>query len=163
MNRKRTILCFLILVLAAGFNTLAQSKEFDSKTGNQQRAWWLNLGVGLFATNANISYQTRNIIFSLRFARMGALDDFDLQDTGLLIGIGTKSKSTIFTVGVGLGIIEGSFSQGGYSKSLASIPMETQVFFRVTTKIWLGIYGMLNVNHEKTVGNVCLNIQFRIS
>ena len=157
--KKCLFVNFLILFCFFSFS-FAEGFIFKSDGWSSDRKTWVNLGVGLFALNANVSFQYGKKIISVRYSKMGAIDDFEASDIGVLIGHTLCDGSVLFSGGIGLGLISGSFSQASYEKSLLGIPVETQLFFRLSESFGIGLYGFLNINSEKTLGNVCLSVQF---
>jgi hypothetical protein len=166
---KKGILIYILAILFVFVPVLAVEVDGpvpilpnDNKIEKKYPKFWLNFGVGLLALNINFTFQIGKKLFSLRYAAMGAIDDYSVSDISVMVGYPLENRSVLFSGGVGIGLISGTFSQGGDTKTIFNIPTEVQFFFRFSRSFGIGLYTFINFNREKTLGNICLCIQIGI-
>lgn len=156
-------LIFLFLVSTSPF--FAQ----DLQPVKKDNSYWINLGIGIgskvYSSNRTISfaaswsYQKKNRVISIRTAACAQMLRESASDFGILYGFAQKSSSHLASYGIGLGIV----ARGGYSDKrtfIMGIPLEFQLFSRISSSFGIGLYGFANINHKKSFYGATLCLQF---
>jgi len=155
--------CLLVPILLIG----------HSEIKAQNDSYWLGMGLGggpqglVFTGNG--SYQSGNMILSLRYSATGQLFGDEYWDLGFLIGVANNNPHIHLSASAGLSTVGGTrFSENeGFLSSnpvkyhpILGLPIEAQLFFNPDIRFGIGFYGLLNVNKHKTFGGV--SVTFRI-
>lgn len=169
--RRELFLVLAFLVFAAGLN--AQEAGVAARN-----LGWLNFGagfssglepnVGMPGVGLGLSYKSRLGLFSLRSV---FFEDFQiclfgdcsnphrLWDAGALYGVITKGKFAFASASAGLGLAGGK-REGAKAFTTVGIPLETQLFLTPIRYAGIGLYGLADLNPEKSFWGLLVCLQF---
>ncbi len=162
-----------IILLHIGYESVHAQAEKESL----KNLHWINAGLGVssmgsFGGNAGLSIQYGKLIYTLRgtanseeYLRGG--DEF--FDVGLLIGIASETQKSHASISIGIAIVTGSryqktpsfFGFGGKSVDIIptiGLPIESQLFLKLSRSIGMGFNIYLNINKEEPFGGITLNL-----
>ncbi|UCE05771.1 MAG: hypothetical protein JSW07_19605 [bacterium] len=145
-----------------------------NKSSVKKKYYWVNFGAGAgsigenaIALSANATYHFGKNLLTLRSAGTGELFGKTIGDDGILYGIVLMQKQVLFSVGVGLASVKGSFSHGLFSSRppekigpTIGIPLEAQLFWRPAHFLGIGLYAFANLNSEEPFAGITLGFQF---
>jgi hypothetical protein len=142
--------------------------------------YWLNVGIGRssmggFAGSANISIQFNKYLVSLRATGNTETTDFlssgdEFYDIGLLFGIAPLRSEMLVSAAIGIALVGGSRDTGESSWFFGNVgrenigtniglPIEIQIFQRLSSYMGIGAYIYANINNEESFGGIALSLQ----
>jgi hypothetical protein len=130
--------------------------------------FWIGGGLGAgshdFAGHLNLSYQTGANLFSFRTAGTAGIFSDGFGDLALLYGRATRAPAR-YQASAALGIAVADGCEGGglggcrNKPSVIGFPVETQVSWRPSRFLGVGLYGFADINHLRSFAGVTLGIQ----
>lgn len=140
----------LLLILAAPAQVSAQ----DNPPPTRSTFWgFVALGTAstcLCAVGVGAAWQRRSLVVLGRIAGYGTGSDANVEDLGLLAGIGTKRARVHYLAAAGLGAAR---DPGGDNTALA-VPLEAQATWRFSGFAGIGLRGYLSLNKLSTFGGL---------
>lgn len=107
-----TIFLLLLLIFA---NTGLSSPE-DKGPKSSKEFFWINFGIGagsMIYGNISLSFQYKNNILSMRAIKgtvpFGEVGFTAVDEIGIMYGRAIKTRSSLFSVGIGIGRAQGWF------------------------------------------------------
>ena len=158
--------CALLAValVAVPLGRVAAQRQAPSRSTT-----WATVGVGqatwggITETGSQLtaSHQTGRLVLTGRalfgFDILGGLlaspgTVVDVQDIGLLAGIGNHPGLIRYSFGAGLGITTLTFTNGSKTRneSVVGVPLETQLFVQPFRFAAIGLYGYGDVNKQRS-------------
>ncbi len=149
-------------------NQIIETPEIEYQTENNiNSGGFKSLMVGVsFGTiaAANLSYQFRTHLISLRGATSVAIFEDNVWDVGLLYGFATQSERFHTSFSFGVAVIGGSRSDGLFSPSETiptqfGFPLEANLYWRPLPNLGLGAYAAANINGDASFAGIGLSLQ----
>jgi hypothetical protein len=150
------------LLLATGSPLLAQATPAAGSD-----TYWLGGGLGAgtndFAAQFNVSYQTGANLLSFRIATTAGIFSDSFGDVALLYGRGLKPPGNHASLAAGVALVHGCMGSGlGGCRDrpgVLGLPLEGQMFWRLSRAVGLDLYGFANLNHTRSFAGVTLSFQ----
>jgi len=165
----------IIIILILGFRSVIAQEKLEP----DMYPIWINAGLGISSLgaiggNAGLSVQSGKWLYTIRGTanseNSGILSGGDeFFDVALLFGIATENKKNHASFSIGIARVTGSRYREGSGGFLFSgkrndisptigLPMESQLFFKISGFLGLGLNLYFNLNKEESFGGLSLNL-----
>ena len=165
------------LILTAWMSS-AMALNAQEPAFSKNNLWWINVGAGFSSGDKEdfgwpglgLSYSNKSKIGLLTF-RANYFEEFNLcifgpcsapariWEAGGLYGIIKKGKLTSASAGAGISLVSGR-REGEKTFTTVGLPLETQLFFTPFDFAGVGLYGLADLNPEKSFWAALFCLQF---
>lgn len=165
VGRRETAGLAILLLVSLPADAASQSPDVPSRD-----RFWVSGGLGGgsegWGVSANVAFQHRSHLFSLRWAATTGFDDA-VSDVALLYGYATPTSSRNHAgAAIGIAIVEPCFDSDGLfsscieQRTVLGLPIEAQLAWLPAKSLGIGLYGFGNINRIRSFGGVTLSLQF---
>jgi len=155
---KRIIFGIVLFCIIISGSTYLYPTEEISGTSNEI---FLHMGISPFTFHTNLSfYNGKRITIAFKLSMYGGFDIYPSYDLAIIYELPLiKSRYWFFSIGTGIGFIAGDEID---NKFAFNIPVESKIFFMLSKKTGIGIFGLYNINKSEGAewgGGICLKFK----
>jgi hypothetical protein len=177
MKTQMTTRLFALLLLGYILLPSLATAQDAGNSGTEHR-YWLGIGVGLgvlpgaedqdvaesVAGALTATYQVGPNLITARTAVTNELFRDSVYDIGLLYGRVLSDDAVFAAVGMGVAFVDGTRSEGVFGDpkpmdATIGLPLDVQLFVRLSRYVSVGLYGFANVNPEESFLGATVIIQ----